>query len=248
MEWEDEGVVLRAKRHGENDLVAVLLTFEHGRHAGLVRGGASRKQWPIWQNGNRLEISWRARIADQLGQFRGELLEPHAARMMQDPLKLAAMTSACAISDTILPERQPFAKIYAALVHILRCLDTPDWQGDYVRFELLLLQNAGFGLRLDACAVTGSRDNLTHVSPRTGRAVCAAAAEPYLDKLLPLPAFLQGSHAATPKEIAQGLRLAGYFFARHVYGPADRAIPLARDRLAAMLSGLDDDHEGTASA
>lgn len=236
MEWSDEGIVLRAARHGESDLVAVAMTFAHGRHAGLVRGGAGRRQWPLWQAGNRLELAWRARISDQLGSYRGELLEPIAGRAMNDARRLAAMASAVAMIDASLPERQPNEALYAALLHILRRLDCQDWESDYVRFELLLLQALGFGLRLETCAVTGQSEDLTHVSPRTGRAVSRQAAEPYLDKLLPLPGFLQRGHAGDANEVAQGLSLAGFFFARHVFEPADRGLPAARDRLVSLLA------------
>lgn len=236
MQWTDEGIVLRTQRYGESDLVVTAMTFDHGRHAGLVKGGASRKQMPQWQTGNRLELLWQARVADQLGSLRGELLEPLAARVMHDPLKLAAMAAACSMVDATLAERQAYQPMYAALLHMIRQLEAPGWPDDYIRFELLLLEGLGFGLQLDRCAVTETSDNLTHVSPRTGRAVSAEAAAPYLAKLLDLPTFLHSGHEAQPKEIAQGLRLAGFFFTRHVFEPADRALPLARDRLVSLLT------------
>lgn len=244
MEWSDEAIVLRSRRHGESDLISVLLSFENGRHAGLVRGGASRRQWPNWQTGNRLEVVWQARIADQLGQFKAEMLEPIAARFMQDPARLSGLSAACAMIDATLPERQPYPQLYATLLHFFTRLERDEWALDYIRFELLLLEALGFALQLESCAVTGTTQNLSHVSPKTGRAVCAEVAAPYADKLLPLPGFLQDGHAYAPNDVAQGLRLAGFYFARHVFAPADRALPVARDRLVGLLidnSQLDED-------
>lgn len=237
MQWDDEGVVLRLRRHGESDAVAVALTFEHGRHAGLVKGGAGRRHWPTWQPGNRLELSWVARTADQLGRFSGELTEAHGGRLLSDPHRLAGLASACAMLDACLAEREPHPQLYAGLVHLLRTLDAgPDWPAGYVRFELLLLQELGFGLQLDRCAVTGRSDALDYVSPRTGRAVSTQAAGAYRDRLLPLPPFLHRGHAASSDEITQGLRLVGHFFARHIFHPTERHLPHARDRLAALFA------------
>lgn len=236
MQWDDEGVVLSLRRHGESDALVVAMTFEHGRHAGLVKGGAGKRQWPMWQPGNRLELAWLARTADQLGRFSGELKDANAARFLTDPARLAALACACAMLDACLAERQSHPRLYAGLLHLLRQLDTePDWPASYVRFELLLLQDLGFGLQLDRCAVTGNKDDLQFVSPRTGRAVSVEGAGPYRDRLLPLPAFLHQGHVAASDEIAQGLKLAGHFFSRHIFHPAERHLPPARERLAAIF-------------
>ena len=52
MEWRDEGVILSVRRHGETSAIAEILTAEHGRVMGLVRGGRSRQQRPVLQAGN----------------------------------------------------------------------------------------------------------------------------------------------------------------------------------------------------
>ena len=237
MLWQEEGIVLATRRHGESSLVVNLLTPSHGRHAGLVRGGAGRKVRPLYQVGNRLQAAWRARLAEQLGSFSAELLVPTAARIMEDPDRLAALGSACALLQTTLPERDPHPRLYNRLaVFTDMLIENDGWLEGYVRFELALLADLGFGLDLTACAVTGGSEDLAYVSPRTGRAVSRSAAAPYVSRLLPLPGFLVGDGAADLAQIGAGLRLTGAFLERHLFAPHDRSVPNARQLLLDRLT------------
>lgn len=237
MEWRDEGVVLEARPLGERDLRISALTFEHGRHAGLVIAGRSRKRAPLLQPGNRLELVWRARLESQLGHFSVEPRRLYAATLVDDPARLAALAAATALLETSLPEREPHPALYAGLLTLLGRLAADEaWPEAYVRFELLLLAELGFALDLERCALTGAREGLAFVSPRTGRAVSAEAAGPWAERLLPLPPFLAGGGPVDPDQIAQGLRLAGHFIARHILAPVDRPMPAARERLLALLA------------
>ncbi|MDP2116201.1 MAG: DNA repair protein RecO C-terminal domain-containing protein, partial [Brevundimonas sp.] len=106
----------------------------------------------------------------------------------------------------------------------------PDvWPAIFVRFEAGLLEDLGFGLDLSRCAVTGSMDDLIWVSPRTGRAVSAAAGAPYADKLLTLPPFMLGAQAGLGDgDVGAGLHLPGHFLEPIVFHPQNRPIPPAR--------------------
>jgi DNA repair protein RecO (recombination protein O) len=236
MDWTDHGIVLASRSHGETGLVVNLLTEAHGRHAGFVPGGVSRRSRPIWQQGNVVEVGWRARLAEQLGNFTGELREPHAAKAMDSGVELAGLSSACALVDEALPEREPHPAMYAGFHAFLTVLGHPGWAAIYVRLELGLLQELGFGLDLEKCAATGTTEDLAFVSPKTGRAVSRAAAEPYAGKLLPLPAFLStGGLPDGPEALRQGLDLTGYFLERHVFWPHNKPLPPARARLIESL-------------
>lgn len=244
MDWADEGIVLAVRRHGETDAVLHVLTFEHGRHAGLVKGGLGRQARPLLQPGNVLEIEWRARLAEHLGAFRIEPKRLLAGQLLDDPLRLAAMASACALLEAALPERDPHPQLYAALLTWLdRLAGSTGWAADYVRLELMLLGELGFALDLTCCAVSGASDGLAFVSPRSGRAVAAAAAAPWRDRLLPLPGFLLDGGEAVPADLADGLRLAGHFLGRHIFAPMDRPLPVARERLAALLGAAPEPDE-----
>jgi DNA repair protein RecO (recombination protein O) len=237
MDWQDEGVVLGARRLGESALVASALTRAHGRFAGLVRGGAGRRARPLWQPGNRLLLTWRARLADQLGAFSAEPVDMLAARLMDDPGRLAGLASALALIETGLAERDPHPALYDELGSLLERMGSGGpWLERYVGFELTLLAELGFGLDLSVCAVTGTSEDLIYVSPASGRAVSAAGAGRFAPRLLPLPPFLLGRAAADPEQILAALRLTGAFLRRHLFDATDRRVPQARERLLARLS------------
>lgn len=249
MEWCDEGVVLTARRHGERDAVLSLFTFEHGRHLGLVKGGAGRRQRPLLQSGNRLSCRWRARLPEHLGVWTLEPVRLYAGALLDDPAALSAVGAACGLLELGLAEREPHPRLYAGLVSLLEHLAarTPDWPMRYVRFELLLLEELGFGLDLSACAVTGTTEDLAFVSPKSGRAVSRAAAGPWAPRLLPLPAFLVGDAPATDAEVLAGLRTTGHFLERHLLAPHGRLQPLARARLLQLLGARAGEEAGGAS-
>ena len=245
MEWSDDAIVLTARRHGESAAVVSLLTRERGRHAGLVRGGFGQRARGLYEPGNRVRAVWRARLAEHLGHYACELLDSHAAALLDEPPRLAALAAAAAVAEAALPEREPHGRVYDRLRDLLAalCAPGPDaaWQAAYVRWEIDLLADLGFGLDLAGPAATGGTDALAFVSPKTGRAVSLAAGEPYRDRLLALPAFLLDDRAAAdPAQIQAGLRLAGFFLDRHVFAhhaPPARA-PAARARLVARLARL----------
>jgi DNA repair protein RecO (recombination protein O) len=241
MEWSDRGIVLSARRHGESSAILSALTETHGRHLGLVRGGAGKRHAGAIEPGNEVAVRWRARLEEHLGGFTCEAIRHHAAGILDDPLRLAGLSAACAVADSALPEREPHRAVYESLRTLLQALSalpTQSWAGTYARFELGLLKDLGFGLDLARCAATGRNDTLAYVSPRSGRAVSRAAAEPYRDRLLPLPAFLledEGA-AASRGEILEALRLTGYFLDAHVFAPHGRTLPAARARLVDRLT------------
>ncbi len=236
MDWSDEGIVLSMRPHGESGLVASLLTRAHGRHAGFVAGGGSRRARAVWQPGNLVEVAWRARLSEQLGNYSGELREPNAARALDDASELAGLSAACAVIDAALPEREPHPAIFEGFHAFLGALGHPGWPVIYVHLELGLLQELGFGLDLEKCAATGATEDLAYVSPKTGRAVSRAAAGPYKEKLLELPAFLStGGLPSDDDQLLKGLDLTGYFLERHVFWPHNKPLPPARSRFMETL-------------
>ena len=234
MEWADDGIVLSLRGHGESAAVVHLLTREHGRHAGLVRGGNSKKKRGILQPGNEVHASWRARLEEHLGTFTVELLDGHAARVLTDPGRLAAMSSACSLVDICLPEREPHPDLFASLQAMFSILPEAEWAAAYVAWELSLLAELGFGLDLSACAATGVVDDLICI-PKSGRAVSRDAGAAYREKLLPLPQFLIGRVDVAGNAVSDGLRLTAYFLERHVLTPQDKLLPDVRSHIARSL-------------
>ena len=244
MEWRDQGLVLSARKHGETAVIAGILTPDQGRHMGLVRGGQSRRRQGILQPGNLVDAVWRARLADHLGTFTLEPVHDYSALVLDDPLRLKGLSAALGLLDGALAERDPHPKIYDQTLLFLRHLESASDEGNnrqswipaYVLWEMELLNCLGFGLDLSACAATGAVDDLIYVSPRTGRAVSAAAGAPYRDKLLALPGFLLDPTVEPHKDdLVAGLRLIGYFLDRHHYAAQGRTIPAARTRLVEAI-------------
>ncbi|MCG8509644.1 MAG: DNA repair protein RecO [Rhodospirillales bacterium] len=241
MEWSDQAIVLSVRRHGESSAIVNLLTRTNGRHAGLVRGGTGKRQRGVLQPGNRVQASWRARLPEHLGTLSCELIHSHAAAVLDDPKRLAALSAACAVAQSALPEREPHEAVYEGLLALLAAIEADAWQTVYVRWELGLLAELGFGLDLTECAATGTNDQLAYVSPKSGRAVSLAAGEPYRHKLLPLPAFLLSSNAPWQNgDIADGMELTGFFLERYVLAQASgRELPSARQRLFQRMRRAD---------
>lgn len=242
MEWAGEGVVLSTRPYGETSAIVEAFTLEHGRWLGLVRGARGRRLAPVVQIGNVVSLEWRARLSEQLGVFVPELLEPYAARVLDDPFALTGAMSLCALSR-LLPERTPHTGLYAGLKHVLAHLvESRIWPALAASWELALLEDLGFGLELDHCAATGVREDLIYVSPKSGQAVCATAGEPYKDKLLPLPAYLRRRAPGAPvlapsaQDITNAFTLTGYFLEKRVFAPSGNGLPEARLRLVSYLS------------
>lgn len=230
MEWRDEGIILGARKYGETSVVLETMTAAHGRHLGLVKGGRSRRMQPLLQPGNRVDLVWRARLEEHLGAFQVEPLELNAARLLASAVAIHGI-QLLAAHLRLMPERDAHAGLYETLKVITAHLDEPEIAGPLmVRFELALLDELGFGLDLGKCALTGSREGLAYVSPKSGRAVTEEAGTPWRDKLLPLPAFLTTRNTAetTREALDDAYRLTGFFFHRNVYEPRGMEEPDAR--------------------
>ena len=242
MDWTDEGIVLSARKHGESAAIVNLLTEGHGRHAGLVRGGAGKRARGIYEPGNRVRAAWKARLEEHLGNYTCELLQASAADWLNDPLRLAGLSAVCAVAEAALPEREPHPEMYVRLSAFIAGLGREDWLKSYVMWERDLLADMGFGLDFSECAGGGGTADLAYVSPKSGRAVSRAAGETYKDKLLALPVFLlddpaRGAEGGNPADaIADGLTLTGYFLERHAFIHDARGVPPARTRLVARAS------------
>ena len=240
MQWSDEAVILSVRPHGETAAIVEVLTREHGRHLGLVYGGRSRKARPTLQVGNHVDATWKARLTEHLGVLSVEPRRSYAAESMEDAAALCALSSMCSLARQ-LPERDPHPNLYEVTLFVLGFLDDPTvWPALYVRWELALLDELGFGLDLSRCAATGGTTDLVYVSPRTGRAVSLQAGEPYKDRLLPLPAFLRGQtgNGVQTADLLAGLDLSGHFLDTRIYGPHDEQIPEPRQRLTGLIARL----------
>jgi DNA repair protein RecO (recombination protein O) len=238
MEWSDIGIVLGARRHGETSAVVELMTREHGRHLGLVRGGSGARHAAVLQAGNLVSATWRARLDEHLGNYAIEGLDLRAASYLSTAHALYGLNHLAALCR-LLPERDPHRPVFDLLEHTIAELAEPAPAAALVaQFELALLAELGFGLDLLSCAATGTTADLVYVSPKSGRAVSRSAGEPWRDKLLTLPAFLGATDPGAPSaaELRDGFALTGFFLARHVFEPRGEPLPDARHHFNAAVA------------
>lgn len=240
MEWTDEAIVLGIRRHGEANAILEVLTLGHGRHLGLVRGGAGSRMRPVLQPGNSVRVVWRARLEDHLGHYAVEGLRLRAASFLNAAHAVYGVTHLAALCR-LLAEREAHADLYALLDLVIDRLDNRSMVGALVaRFELRMLAELGFGLDLSACAASGARENLVYVSPKSGRAVSREAGAPWSDRLLRLPSFLESDslEPPSPEDLADAFALTGFFLQRHVLEPRAIFLPAARQGFIDALSGV----------
>jgi DNA repair protein RecO (recombination protein O) len=236
MQWSGEGLIIGVRRHGESGVIAEVMVEGRGRHLGLIRGGRSSKYAAALQAGNSVQLTWRARLEEHLGTFVLEVTDTRAARLIADRTRLYMAQLLCD-HLRLLPERDPNDRLLALTVRLLDGAENAPLGAALARFELTLLDDLGFGLDLAACAATGATADLTHVSPKTGRAVSRAAAAPYLDKLFALPAFLLDDRAVPdPGDHAAAFTQTGNFIDRHVWAARQVDPPATRDSLIGILT------------
>ncbi|QQR40934.1 DNA repair protein RecO [Devosia rhizoryzae] len=232
MEWTGEALLIGVRRHGETSLIAEAMVAGRGRSLGLVRGGRSPKLAATLQPGNTVQLTWRARLEDHLGIFMVEMLQARAATLIADRKRLYLAQLVCE-HLRLLPERDPHDRLLGMALSLLD--HDPDGAA-LARFELTLLDELGFGLDLSSCASTGVTEDLTHVSPRSGRAVSRAAAQPYLDRLLALPSFLTARGNASPDDLRAAFRLTGHFLDMHLWSARGIEQPPTREPLIDLLT------------
>ena len=249
MDWQDDAILLSVRAYGETSAIAELLTRTNGRHRGLIHGGRSRKMRPILQPGNGVRASWRARLEDHLGTLRLELIKGRAAFLMENPTDLAVLGTVCAHCH-LLAEREPHPRLHDALAgfldYVVHLPHGPQnlqlVAGLLVRFELVVLDECGFGLDLSRCAATETTEDLIYISPKSARAVSGRAGAPYRDRLLPLPKFLvhhsREEGVPSPDAIQDGFKLTGYFLDKHLLAPEGLKLPEPRNRIVQRLTML----------
>lgn len=239
MQWRDEALILGARRFGESNLILDVLTASKGRRSGLIYGGASRKKRGQYEAGNTVQVAWTGRLEEQLGRFEvAEISASRAARHLDSADALTAISTVSAILRNAVNEGdEAGSALFEPSTLLLDALENwPVWPALYARWELGVLSALGFGLDLEECALSGANDGLTHVSPNTGRAVRGSEADEYLNRLLPLPAFLLDGTALTrPGDIRDALSLTGHFLERRLFAAVNRGVPSTRERLVERL-------------
>jgi len=242
MNWNDTGIIISMRKHGDNNLILNVLTENHGLHSGYIRNKISKNNRYIYQMGNVLFLTWTGRLEEHLGYYRCELLHSFSHKFLNNVLTLNALNSFCELHNSLLPEREMYKNLFSKSIKFLKLVDAEntDWISEYIRWELILLSELGYGLDLTSCAVTGINNDLHYVSPKTGRAVSTVAAGKWKNKLLVLPHFLVSieKKVIDKKDILNGIELTSFFLKKYLF-TLDLKLPISRDRFINELKKLE---------
>lgn len=240
--WRDQGIVLSARGHGENGAIVRILTEERGLTAGYVRGASGSKMRGVLEAGNLVDVAWSSRTSDGLGAFDLELIRNSSVQVIADALRLAALQSAVSLCEAALPEGEAHAGLFHGTLALFEALGGAAWGESYVMWEIAFLRELGFSLDLSRCASGGGDTDLVYVSPKTGRAVSRSAGILYKDKLLPLPCFLARRSGETEAEdVAEGLKMTGYFLEHWAFTHVSSGMPEARLRFIERFAKTNSD-------
>lgn len=239
-QWQDQGIVIHARRHGENGAVVTLLTENYGRYSGYVRGATGKTMRGALELGNVVSAKWQSRVSDGLGGYTLELNENPSAHILHDPHKLLAIQAVCALCDAALPDREAHHGLFHGTLALFDAVKNQDiWLISYIYWEISYLKELGFSLDLSKCAGGGDQFDLKYVSPKTGRAVSGDAGEPYKEKLLALASFLAPNHTAEVKiddeEIKKAFKMTNYFLEHWAFTHHSSGIPAPRLRFGEIF-------------
>ncbi len=220
MRWQGEGLLLDVRKYGETSALIDMFTVSLGRRIGLLKGAFNKKNKSVIQPGNQLFLTWNSKVEEGLGTFNVELIKSRYHIISQKKIGLELFNLICVLCSTFLPERINFDELYQqTIVNIEEECDPKEKIGKYIQWELQLLKSLGFGLDLGKCVVSGSKDDLKFVSPRSGCAVSGKSGVGWEKKLLILPPFLNNSNSIkiiSKADLANGFKLTEYFIKKNL--------------------------------
>ena len=216
MRFTDEGYIIKTNKHGENSLILTVLTRNYGRITGYVKNCLHKKNLSTYQLGNLLKIDAYSRIDDNMLTFRTELISANAVNFITNPQKLASLAAFCSLCNSCLPEQASIDRLYYFAESYFGLINEENWLAHYCYFEFFLLDNLGIGLDLSECAATGRTDNLTYVSPKSGKAFCEEAGAIYKERMFSFPQFIiNQNYNPSPREMADLLKMTEFFLQKN---------------------------------
>ena len=242
MKWQDRGIIVSIKKYGESSLILNLFTEYHGLHSGLVRNSNSRKNSNIFQIGNICSVEWTGRLENQLGYYKSETDNSISHNIINNSLKIDLLMSASALINKFLADRQDNSSLFKETLSLINYLNNKEkfWLSKYIKWELILLSELGFGLDLKVCAVTGLKHDLRYVSPKSGRAVSEKGAGKWKNKLFLLPNFITKNNENTvdKNELINAMKITTFFLKRYGFSLGLK-LPDVRDRFTNKLDILE---------
>jgi DNA repair protein RecO (recombination protein O) len=215
---DDVGIIINSRKLGENALIIDCFLKDHGLYKGYYRIPRKKKNpGTDIMVGNIVAARWQARLAEQLGAYRFEIIDNIVSKVAFSKVELSILNSVIQLLNLAINEKEPLTELFEQTTRILSLLHDESINlssklHTYILFELTMLRQAGFAMDLHKCAVTADQKNLVYVSPRTGRAVCNEVGAPYAEKLLKLPQFLAyNTKPQNNAELLLAFNLCGFF-------------------------------------
>lgn len=189
MKIASEGYIVAIKKIQEKGLILNIFSKEHGLVSGYSRFNSKQP----FTHGSFGNFTFKSRLAEHLGNLTFEPSKEHLSKVIYCPTKSRLFLLALDSIATFLEAGEPHHSIFDALENffakVTHKAEAIDDIANYLRFEYQLLQGIGYGLDFSQCAVSGSSDELSFISPKTGAVVSHSVGAPYQDKLLKIPAL-----------------------------------------------------------
>jgi len=239
MQFNDEGYIINCRKHGERSLILTVLCKQYGKVCGYVKSGLSKKNLATFQQGNLVKVDAWSRVDDNMLLLKIELITPSAVNFLPSADKLTALSCFCSLSNICLPELQPLDRFYYLAESFFNLIDEDNWLTHYSIWEFYLLDFLGIGVDLTECSATGSTQNLAYVSPKTAKAVCLSAGEPYKNRLFNYPHFIvEHNFNPSAQELADLLNMTCFFLNKNFFAIHNLKFPECRVSLAETIVKL----------
>ncbi len=237
MQFSGEGYIIKIRNHGEKSAIVTLVSPQKGKMVGYVNGARSSRNLGIYQLGNYISFNAYARVEENMLSLKGvELLRSHTADFVLNNDKIEALVSMCRLVDECVAENDDLGFLYTTIDDFFTHINDSNWLVYYSFFEYYLLDFLGIGLDISECAVTGKRQNLQYVSPKTGRAVCAEVGAPYKDRLFAYPQYIADrNYRPQGGEIANVLAMTGSFLQKNFLNQHNLQLPENRNGLLGLV-------------
>jgi DNA repair protein RecO (recombination protein O) len=236
MNFRDRGIILSKTCFQENSYILTVFTENHGIYSGVLKQ-YNKRQGDNLIEGNLIDFFWSARLHEHLGVVKAELIKSYNMYLMSNRFRLYAFNSIVSILKLSFCEREPHNNLFPKLTNFMENLKASLTFREYIKFELDILKESGYQLELNSCAATGSNQDLTYVSPKSGKAVSSSAGKPYSDKLLKLPQFLITDDKIDKESVNEAFKLTSYFFERYIF--ANKPSPEARSIFFELVQNLE---------
>ena len=235
--WEDEAIILSYQDYSETSIILKVFTKVYGVRKGLIKGDKSKKKNYIFESGNIVSVSYKARTEDMLGIFTVDMIKSCSAIYLSDALKFTGIISILNLIEFCLLENEVEEVLYIYSRDLINKIILSDisWLEDYVLWEVFLLKKIGYGLELSKCVVTNKTKFLKYLSPKSGCAVSEDAAGNWKDRLFVLPDFFLLKKNAQLHDIINGLKITTNFL-KKFSNSINKKLPFTRDDFINRIS------------